>query len=72
MDINSSKIELAKLVLTLQNPDLISQIRELILRESVGQEHELPATLGEEIKMGLEQLERGERIDLNELILKLS
>lgn len=72
MDIKTSKIELAKLILELENPELIQKIHEMLLEESSPFRHSLSANEKEEIKLGIEQLNRGERIAFEDFLKKVS
>ncbi|MDZ7718982.1 MAG: hypothetical protein U5K72_09215 [Balneolaceae bacterium] len=72
MDTQASKIELAKLILELEDPKLINKIRELLLDESSRFRKTLTEHEKEEIKLGLEQLNRGERISFEDFLKKVS
>lgn len=72
MDIKTSKIELAKLILELENPGLIQKIHEMLLEESSQFRHTLSDNEKEEIRLGLEQLNRGERIAFEDFLKKVS
>jgi len=72
MDTQTSKIELAKLILELEDPKLINKIRELLLDESSRFRKTLTEHEKEEIKLGLEQLNRGERISFEDFLKKVS
>jgi len=72
MDTQSSKIELAKLILELEDPKLISKIHQLLLEESSSFRKSLNEQEKEEIKLGIEQLNRGERISFEDFLKKVS
>lgn len=72
MNIKSTKIELAKLILELENPILINKIHELLLDESSQFRKSLTEHEKEEIKLGIEQLNHGERISFEEFLKKVS
>lgn len=72
MDTQTSKIELAKLILELEDPKLIKKIHQLLLDESSGFRKSLTEHEKEEIKLGIEQLNRGERISLGDFLKKVS
>lgn len=72
MDIQTTKIELAKLVLELESPDLVRKIHELIVSENSEFREQLTLEEKEEIQLGLEQLNRGERISLEDFLKKVS
>jgi len=72
MDTQASKIELAKLILELEDPKLINKIRELLLDESSRFRKSLTEEEKEEIELGLEQLNQGERISFEDFLKKVS
>lgn len=72
MDTQTSKIELAKLILELEDPKLINKIREMLLDESSRFRKTLTKEEKEEIELGLEQLNRGERISFEDFLKKVS
>jgi len=72
MDTQTSKIELAKLILELEDPKLINKIHELLLDESSQFRKSLTDYEKEEIKLGIEQLNRGERISFEDFLKKVS
>lgn len=72
MDIQSSKIELAKLILSLENPELIEQIKTLLKNESKQKTIKLTEYEKKEIQLALDMLENGERISYDDFIKKVS
>lgn len=72
MDTQTSKIELAKLILELEDPKLINKIHELLLDENSQFRKSLTEHEKEEIKLGIEQLNRGERISFEDFLKKVS
>jgi len=72
MDNQTSKIELARLILELEDPKLINKIHELLLDESSQFRKSLTEHEKEEIKLGIEQLNRGERISFEDFLKKVS
>lgn len=72
MDIQSSKIELAKLILSLENPELIEQIKALLKKESKQKTTKLTEYEKKEIQLALEMLENGKRIAYDDFIKKVS
>lgn len=72
MDTQTSKIELAKLILELEDPKLINKIHEMLLDESSQFRKSLTGHEKEEIKLGIEQLNRGERISFEDFLKKVS
>lgn len=72
MDTQTSKIEIAKLILELENPKLLNKIHEMLLDESNKFRKSLTEYEREEIKLGIEQLNRGERISFEDFLKKVS
>lgn len=72
MDAQATKIELAKLILDLDDPKLIRKIHKLLMDESSSFRKSLTKFEKEEIKLGLEQLNRGERITVEDFLKKVS
>jgi len=72
MNIQSSKIELAKLILSLENPELIEQIKTLLKKESKQKSIKLTEYEKKEIQLALDMLDNGERISYDDFIKKVS
>ncbi|MEP2023930.1 MAG: hypothetical protein ABJH98_15545 [Reichenbachiella sp.] len=72
MDIQTSKIELAKLILNLDNPTILGKIKALI----VGQQDDFGSSLTvaekEEIEIALTQLSEGKRTSFDSFLAKIS
>ncbi|TRW25297.1 hypothetical protein FMM05_08315 [Flavobacterium zepuense] len=62
MDIQASKIELAKMILDLEDSKLIEKVRKLITKEKKDFYDELSEDEKLEVRYGIEQLDRGEKI----------
>ena len=71
MDIQSSKIELAKLVLSLENPTLIAKIKELLTKETGDFWQGLSESEKQEISFGITQLDEGSRISIDDFLSKV-
>ena len=71
MDAQASKIELARIILGLENPDLIAKIKGFVLKETEDFWLELTATEKEEIELGIRLLDEGRRIPFEETLKKL-
>jgi len=71
MEIQTTKIELLKLILSIENPAVLQKIKTLLLDED--KEYLMPLTDIErqEIQLGLKQLNGGERISFNEFLAKV-
>ena len=72
MDIQSSKIELAKLILNIESPDLIIKIKKLLTKETGDFWFTLSDSEKEEIKFGINQLDKGLRVSVDEFLSKIS
>lgn len=71
MDIQASKIEVAKMVLDLEDSKLIEKVRDLITKENKDFYDEFTEDQKLEIQYGIEQLDRGERISWEDLKKRL-
>jgi hypothetical protein len=72
MSIQTSKIELVKMILSIENAEFISKISEFVKQESVDFWSTLSASEKQEIQKGIEQLDNGQRIDFNDFLKKIS
>ncbi len=72
MDIQSSKIELAKLILNIESPDLIIKIKKLLTKETGDFWLTLSDSEKEKIKFGINQLDKGLRVSVDEFLSKVS
>ena len=72
MDIQSAKIELTKLILDINDPSLILKIKDMLSNELKKDHKNLSDQEAQEIKLGLEQLERGERISFDDFMKSIS
>ncbi len=72
MDLQSSKIELAKLILNIDNPKIINKIREFLQQETQQQLITLTAHENKEIELALSMLNNGKRISYNDFLKKVS
>jgi len=72
MDIQSIKIELAKLILEIENPSLIHKIKDVLTKETSDFWTKLSAQEKSEIQLGLKQLNSGQRIAFEDFMKKVS
>ncbi|WP_420580376.1 hypothetical protein [Reichenbachiella sp.] len=72
MDIQTSKIELAKLILNLDNPAILRKIKELIVGTQKDFGNTLTAAEKEEIEIAITQLNEGKRTSFDSFIAKVS
>ncbi len=71
MGVQATKVELAKLILDIESPTLIQKIRAMLFEET----SDFLTTLSEqekyEIKLGLKQLDNGERTSFHDFLKKM-
>jgi len=67
MDLQGSKIALAKLILNIENPDVITKIIDFVKGKEKDFWFELTPEQQSEIKIAMAQLNRGEKISWDEL-----
>ena len=72
MDIQASKIELAKMILDLEDSKLIEKVRRLITKEKKDFYDELSEDEKLEVRYGIEQLDRGEKVSWEEVYKRIS
>ena len=72
MNIQTSKIELVKMILNIENDKFIEKITEFIQKEKVDFWNELSLSERKEIEKGIEQLNTGKRIEFNDFLKKIS
>lgn len=72
MDIQASKIELAKMILDLDDSKLIEKVRKLITKEKKDFYDELSEDQKLEIQFGIDQLDRGEKVSWEDVLKKIS
>jgi hypothetical protein len=70
MDIQASKIEVAKMVLDLEDSKLIEKVRDLITKEKKDFYDEFTEDQKLEIQYGIEQLDKGESMTWEEFRAK--
>lgn len=72
MDLQTSKVELAKMILNIENQSIIDRIMDVLKSEKADFWLELTENERKNIQLGIKQLENGEGIELNEFIKKVS
>lgn len=72
MDIQSSKIELVKIILNIENDKFIEKITEFIQKEKVDFWDELSVSEQQEIEKGITELNKGKRVEFNDFLKKIS
>lgn len=72
MDIQSTKIELVKTILAIENNEFIHRVADFINKEKIDFWNELSAFDQNEIKNGIDELNQGKRISYNSFLKKIS
>ncbi len=72
MDLQSSKLELVRLILKIDNQQTINKLTSVLKEQDQDFWDELSAQQKEEIMSGINQLDNGQRISLEEFISKHS
>lgn len=72
MDIHTSKIELVKLILDIDNTEFIQKVADFVKKEKSDFWNELSLSQQNDIKKGIEDLENGKRIEFSEFLEKIS
>jgi len=72
MDLQSSKLELVRLILKIDNQKTINKLTAILQDQDEDFWNELSDQQKEEIKLGINQLNDGQRISLEEFISKQS
>jgi len=72
MDISTSKIELVKMILNIDNDAFIKKLTDFINDEKSDFWNELSPEEQKEIKTGIAQLKKGQRISYKEVLKKIS
>jgi len=72
MDLQSSKLELVRLILKIDNQETISKLTTMLKEQEQDFWNELSDQQKEEIKIGINQLDDGQRISQEEFISKHS
>lgn len=72
MDIQTSKIELVKLILNIENSDFIQKVSDFIKNEKSDFWNELSVSEQNEIRKGIKDLDEGKRIEFSDFLKKIS
>lgn len=72
MDIKTSKIELVKIILNIENDNFIQRVTDFINNEKSDFWNELTESEQAEIKKGVEQLDNGQRTSYKDVLKKIS
>ena len=72
MDIQASKIELAKIILDLEDSKLIEKVRKLLIKDKKDFYDDFTEDQKLEIQFGIDQLDRGEKVSWEEVYKRIS
>jgi hypothetical protein len=72
MNIQTSKIELVKLILSIENENFITKIKEFVQNEKIDFWDELSLSEKKEIEQGIQELDNGKRVEFNTFLKKIS
>ena len=72
MDIETTKIELVKAILDIDNKEFIQKVADFINKEKVDFWNELSLDEKKEIKQGIDELNKGKRISYDSFLKKIS
>jgi hypothetical protein len=72
MDLQTAKIELTKLILSIENPTIIEKIKDLLINETSDFWSEMTKEEKDELKLGIKQLNEGQRISFKDFLRKVS
>jgi hypothetical protein len=72
MDIQTSKIELVKLILSIENSEFIEKVTDFINNEKSDFWNDLSSTEKKDIQKGIHDLDNGKRIEFTEFLKKIS
>lgn len=72
MDIQTRKIALVKAILSIDNNEVLQNIADFMRSKEVDFWNELSAVEQEEIKTGIDQLDKGKRVSLESVLEKIS
>lgn len=72
MDIQTTKIELAKIILSIENTEFLEKIKNFISKEKDDFWNDLTLSEKAEIELGIKQLDNGERISYDDFLKKIS
>jgi hypothetical protein len=66
MNIQATKIELVKMILGIENPQIIERIKSLVKNETTDFWDELTSEQQKEMKLAIKELDNGGGVDWNE------
>lgn len=72
MNVQTTKEELIKMILDIENDQFIEKITEFIQKEKVDFWNELSFTEQKEIKKGIQELDNGKKVSFDSFLKKIS
>ncbi len=72
MDIQTTKIELVKAILDIDNSELIQKLADFIKKEKTDFWNDLSINQQDEIRRGIEELDQGKRVSFDSALKKIS
>ncbi len=72
MDIQTTKLELLKIILENENSEFIQRVSDFVKKEKKDIWHELSLSEQKEIKKGIEDLNNGKRVSYESFLKKIS
>ncbi|GGW74787.1 hypothetical protein DFQ11_1141 [Winogradskyella epiphytica] len=72
MDLQSTKIELVKTILAIENMEFIQKVADFINKENVDFWNELSTSEQKEINQGIDELNKGKRVSYDSFLKKIS
>jgi len=72
MDLQTSKIELAKFILSIESVELVEKLRAFVVNEKIDFWDKLSMSEQEEINQGIKELDNGDRISFDDYLKKIS
>ena len=71
MDVQTSKIELAKLILNIENPAILKRIKDIIIHATTDSSALTPEQ-SEEIRLAIATLDKGQKLSFEDFLKKVS
>jgi len=72
MDIKASKIELVKMILNINSSEFIKKVTDFVSNEQADFWNDLTTLEKEEIRKGIDQLNKGTRVSFDDVLKKIS
>lgn len=72
MDIQTTKLELLKIILENENSEFIQRVADFIKKEKIDFWNELSISEQKEIKNGIKELDNGKRVSYESFLKKIS